>query len=252
MATGVLVVCLGRATRLIPYLEENTGAVAKEYEAEIRFGFETTTDDAEGTPVTETKAVDLSREVVARALERFVGDLDQVPPAFSARKIDGERAYDIARRGDEVVLKPSRIHVESARLLEVEGDRARAAFACSRGTYIRALARDLGRALGLGAHLTALRRTRSGEFTLGQATKLDELIPDLLASRLTPLASILGAWPAFGVDAALAARLRQGRSIPVQSHDDSETSRYRVRDEAGALVALVRGGGGVLSPFCVF
>jgi len=133
MATGVLVLCLGKATRLIPYIEEMGGVAAKEYEARIRFGFETTTDDSEGEPRGEAaplKSLDAAR--INAALAAFVGEIEQVPPAFSAKKVAGERAYKMARRGEAVELKAVRVHVESAELEGFEDGIATVRFSCSR------------------------------------------------------------------------------------------------------------------------
>jgi tRNA pseudouridine55 synthase len=253
MATGVLVLCLGKATRLIPYIEESGGSAAKEYEARIRFGFETTTDDAEGEPRGEASPVDLlTRDAVARALRSLVGEIEQIPPAYSAKKVAGERAYALARRGEEAVLKPVRVAVQTAELLEMEVAFATVRFACSRGTYIRALARDLGRALGVGAHLCALRRTRSGAARLARAVPLDQLNPLSIAENLVPLASILDVWPRISVNEGAAANLRLGRSIDSPAGVADPVSRVRVCDRAGNLVALAHAERSRLRPFCVF
>lgn len=253
MATGVLVVCLGKATRLIPFIEEASPLDAKEYEATIRFGFETTTDDAMGESRGEPGPADgLTEEALRTSIAATIGWLDQVPPTYSAKKVEGERAYAMARRGEEVELKPVRIHVASAEVLELSGETARVRYACSRGTYIRSLARDLGRALGVGAHLSGLRRTRSVGATLAQAVRLDDLTPDTLASRLVSLTVILDQWPMATVSVAEAADLRLGRSIRAQSQAWGAGARIRLIDERGDLVALGRIEGRTIQPFCVF
>lgn len=253
LATGVLVLCLGRATRLIPYLEEAGGAEAKEYEARIRFGFETTTDDAEGESRGEPLSTQaLGRERIESALGALVGESEQTPPSFSAKKIGGERAYAIARRGEEVDLKPVRVQVGSAELLELEGDLARVRFACSRGTYIRALARDLGRALGVGAHLAGLRRTRSGAAGLDRAVPLAELTPESLRRSLVPMFSVLTAWPVVLVGDGEAADLRLGRGVNPAKGGGAPPGRVRAGDALGRLVALADWDGSRLRPFCVF
>ena len=253
MATGVLVLCLGKATRLIPYIEEAGGAEGKEYEAGIRFGFETTTDDAEGerrgpmTPLDE-----LTRQSLVAALEAAIGEVEQVPPAYSAKKVDGERAYTLARRGENVELKPVRVSIRSADLIGLVNGVATVRFVCSRGTYIRALARDLGRTLGLGAHLVTLRRTRSGTVGLAGAIPLDQLDAASLAGNLRPMASILDAWPRVEVSGEAAADLRLGRAITVAAIPGDREGRVRVCDGADNLVALARASGERLQPFCVF
>lgn len=253
MATGVLVLCLGKATRLIPFIEEASPLDAKEYEATIRFGFETTTDDAMGDPRGEARpAAEVREEDLRVALAKTIGWQDQVAPAYSAKKVEGERAYAMARRGEDVDLKPTRIHVASAELLGVSGDHARVRYACSRGTYIRSLARDLGRALGVGAHLSALRRTRSVGATLAHAVTLEGLPAGGLAARIVPPMAILADWPRATVSAAESADLRMGRAIRAQSRAWPSDTRIRLADENGELVALGRIEGAGIQPFCVF
>ncbi len=253
MATGVLVLCLGKATRLIPYIEEMGGVDAKEYEAEIRFGFEMTTDDAEGEPRGEAvSAAALTAADVAAALAAFAGEIEQVPPAFSAKKVAGERAYAMARRGEDVDLKPVRVHVGSAELLGLDGDVACVRFACSRGTYIRALARDLGRALGVGAHLVSLRRTRSGVADLGRAVRLDGLAPESLGAALIPMMAALETWPSVTAGDPETADLRLGRAVNLGKARDTAGARVRICDREGRLVALASSDGSRMQPFCVF
>lgn len=253
MATGVLVLCLGKATRLIPFIEEAGGSEAKEYEASIRFGFETTTDDAEGEP--RTAVVDpasLTRESIDSALSGFRGDLLQIPPAFSAKKIDGERAYARARRGEDVNLKPVPVHVAAAELMDFENPTARIRFACSRGTYIRALARDLGRAVGTGAHLAGLRRTRSGAAMIEAAVALATLTEATLLDSVMAMEHALPLWPLVLVDAREVAELRQGRAIRNGWQELSVGTRVRICQATGSLVALARVEDGRLRPFlCV-
>lgn len=253
MATGVLVLCLGKATRLIPYLEETGGSQAKEYEAAIRFGFETTTDDSEGEIRGETRvADDLTPREIEAALSTFLGATHQVPPSFSAKKIAGERAYDLARRGESAELKPVTVEVSAAEFLSFEAGIARVRFACSRGTYIRALARDLGRRLEVGAHLVALRRTRSGGARLSEAIPLEELTQESLVARLVPPMAILEAWPRVVVGEREAVDLRLGRAISLGRGPEAEGAQIRVCDRAGDLVALARLDGTRMKPLCVF
>ena len=251
LATGVLVVCMGRATRLIPYLEEEGEQPAKEYEAEIRFGFETSTDDGEGVATTPARDGGVEEATLRDGLARLVGEFDQTPPLYSARKVGGRRAYEIAREGGTAELRTARVQIAIADLLSLEADRAHVRFVCSRGTYIRALARDLGRALGPGAHLTALRRTRSGRVTIDVAEPLDDLTTDVIRDRVTPLARVLEDWPARPITAGEEGELRQGRSIP-EGDVGRGTPRQRCIDEEGRLVALVSSRAGALYPFAVF
>jgi len=195
----------------------------------------------------------LTSDLVASALARFVGNLEQVPPAFSAKKVDGRRAYAMARSGEEVNLSPVPVHVGAAELLEFKGDRARVRFVCSRGTYIRALARDVGRALEVGGHLEALRRTRAGAATLDQALRLEDLTMAALTERLIPPMAVLPAWPSVIATPEEAADLRQGRPVTLAGgREPGAEARIRVADREGHLVALARGDGPRIRPFCVF
>ena len=253
MATVVLVLCLGKATRLIPYMDEGTPGNAKEYEAVVRFGSETTTDDGEGEPRGPVgDPALLKREAVESAIQALTGDLQQVPPIYSAKKIEGERAYAKARRGEDVELAPVGVHVASAELLEFCGATAVIRYECSRGTYIRALARDLGRTLDVGAHLVGLRRTRSGLARIDGAVRLDTLSFPSLAYVLRPMSHALPAWSAVVVDSRELADLKQGRGVTCRAAGIAATPRVRVCDEAGSLAALARCEQGRLEPFCVF
>jgi len=180
MATGVLIVGVERATRLLTYLIGSD----KSYLATIRLGQATLTDDAEGEVIAETSAAGVTGHAVRAALRAFVGDLDQVPSAVSAIKVGGVRSYARVRKGEAVDLPPRRVHIFRLDVTAVRTDRASGEPAvvdvdvdvtCSSGTYIRAIARDLGTALGVGGHLTALRRTAVGGFTLAEAATLAEL-----------------------------------------------------------------------------
>ena len=164
-ATGLLVLCLGRATRLQAYLMK----MEKTYEGTIRFGWSTATRDAVGEP--EGEAVERSVEGIDLEphLAALRGEFDQMPPAFSAKKVDGKRAYELARRGETVVLTPKRVRVDEFSILSVEGGVAGFRVRCSAGTYVRALAHDLGASLGIPAHLATLRRTAIGDFRVEDA-----------------------------------------------------------------------------------
>jgi tRNA pseudouridine55 synthase len=176
MATGVLVIAVGRATRLLTYVSGS----GKGYLATIRLGQSTVTDDAEGEVITTTDASGVSDEAVRAGLAALTGEIDQVPSAVSAIKVDGKRAYKRVRDGEQVVLAARRVTVSTLNILDIRPAGAGVIdvdvdITCSSGTYIRAIARDLGVALGVGGHLTALRRTAVGGFTLAEAATLDEL-----------------------------------------------------------------------------
>ena len=168
-ATGLLVLMVGRATRLLPYMDGEP----KRYRATIRFGAETTTADLHGEPVA-TGPVPAEGAVLA-TLPALTGELDQIPPVYSAKRIDGRRAYDLARAGVEVEMRPSRVRVDGWRPLAWRPPDFEAEIACGGGTYIRSLARDLGRLVGSAAHLVALRRVQSGPFLVDDAVPLDTL-----------------------------------------------------------------------------
>ena len=175
LATGILIVCIGKATKLVDQLQ----AEEKEYEAEVMLGATTPSDDLEH-PIDQTYPTEhITRDAVLQALESLKGERLQLPPLYSAKKVEGVRAYDIARAGESVELKRALINIYELELLEYDLPRIRIRVRCSKGTYIRSLAREIGEALLSGGHLTALRRTRSGGFTLRQAHKLEDFLKKL-------------------------------------------------------------------------
>jgi tRNA pseudouridine55 synthase len=236
-ASGVLPVCVGKATRLARFLAGGD----KVYQATIRLGFATTTDDLRGEPIGPVRPVDVDRGAIERACRALTGSLRQVPPAYSARRVGGRRLYELARQGVEVERESAGITVHAFEVLAFAGERLEVAVTCSPGTYVRALARDLGQALGVGAHLSALRRTRSGDFALDGAG--DGAAPSpAWEQALLPLSALLPGMPAVRVGAEGAAALRHGRDLTrllVASVFPSEPQeRFRVLDEAGSLLAL--------------
>lgn len=172
LATGVMMVCTGRATKLIEQLQAHT----KEYVAEIALGATTPSFDLETEVDATYPTAHITRELVEDTLTRFIGKIEQVPPAFSACKVNGERAYKIARRGDDVEIKPKVLVIDEIELLSYAPDSITVRVVCSKGTYIRALARDIGEALGSGGHLTALRRTRVGDISVEQCLSVDDTV----------------------------------------------------------------------------
>lgn len=172
LATGVLIVCTGKATREIEKFQNGT----KEYIAELCLGATTPSFDLE-TEVDATYPYEhITKEKVLEIIPEFVGDVMQVPPVFSAVKVDGKRAYNLARKGKDIELKPKALKIDDIELMEFEGNRLVLRIVCSKGTYIRALARDIGRALGSGAHLTGLRRTRVGDITILDCVSIDKVL----------------------------------------------------------------------------
>ncbi len=243
MATGVLVVGVNRATRLLGHLALHD----KRYLATVRLGIETLTEDADGE-VTATPGVPVVSEAAVRAvMTRFVGEIAQVPSAVSAIKVDGKRSYARVRAGEDVVLPARRVTVTAydlvaMRTLQVDGVDCvdlDVAVECSSGTYVRALARDLGRALGTGAHLTALRRTRVGGYDLADVTVDVTAEPDGTAPRLMSMADAARrSFPVIGIDEAAARNVSYGKALDLTL--DRLTG---LLDPTGALVALYRPGG---------
>ena len=231
-ATGVLALCVGRATRLARFLT----AGEKVYEASVRLGFETDTDDLTGNRVGETSPVLLERARLEDALANMLGEQEQVAPVYSAKRRNGKRLYDLARAGVPVDPPAQTITISSLRLVALQGDRVDLEVTCSAGTYIRALARDLGRALGVGGHLAALRRTRNGPFRLNQAAKLEEVRAG--GARLIPLSDVPLDLPALRVTSEGVAAALHGRDVAGEGAIDAACSQVRLLDPDGGLVAI--------------
>jgi len=240
IATGVLPVCLGAATKLAQYLLADD----KEYEAEGVLGVATDTLDRTGRVVAE-RPVAVDEAALRAAIARRVGEQDQVPPAFSAIRRDGVRMYRRARAGEEIQLAPRRIRIDRLALLAFEPPRFRVAIACSKGTYIRSLVADLGADVGCGAHLTELRRTRSGRFRIEDALALDRVAPGAVAAHLVPLAAATGL-PSVAVAAALVGPVRSGVRLPIAALGGAEPGddRFQLVDEAGRLLAIAHAEAG--------
>ncbi|MHA6781351.1 tRNA pseudouridine(55) synthase TruB [Pseudonocardia saturnea] len=209
MATGVLVCGIGRGTKLLGHLALDT----KAYTATIRLGAATTTDDAEGETLTTADASAVPDAAIAAGIAALTGDIAQVPSSVSAIKVDGQRAYARVRAGEEVVLAARPVTVSAFMLLERRGDDLDVVVECTSGTYVRALARDLGAGLGVGGHLTALRRTRVGPFDLAHARTLEQLeIDPTLSLPLDDAVAV--AFPRRDLDADAAGDVRHGRPLP--------------------------------------
>jgi tRNA pseudouridine55 synthase len=237
-ATGVLVVCVGKATRLAQFLAEGE----KVYKATIRLGFATTTDDLLGAPLGEPRAARIGHEALAAAARGLTGDLDQVPPAFSAKRVQGRRLYELAREGTAGTRPPARVHVSAFDILEVRDEEVDALVRCSPGTYVRALARDLGESLSVGGHLVALRRLMSGGFTAEQAVDGDLLGADS-GQHLKPLTELLPDFPAARLSASGLDAIRHGRDVTraemsADPREGSPSRRWRLLDDQGDLVGL--------------
>lgn len=234
MATGVLPMIVGRATRLAQFFTRNE----KVYEGTIRFGFATDSYDADGSPSSEPKAFDFDQAQLEAWLNRFRGPFEQTPPPISAKKIGGKKAYDLARANIVVELKPVPITIFELALLSFENAEARVRIHCTAGTYVRSIAHDLGQLAGCGAHLSSLSRTASGDFTLDGAHTLEELAElateGRLAEALVPAAKLLPDFPAEMVDDLTAGRIRQGR--------DFHVSPFRVRPGVKYVKAISHEG----------
>jgi tRNA pseudouridine55 synthase len=235
-ATGLLVILTGRATRLIPYVDGEP----KVYEATIRLGVETTTDDGTGETVRTADAP--PEHAIVDAIGQLTGPLDQIPPAYSAKQIDGTRAYAAARQGAALDLPPSRVTVHEWSVLGRDGDDLRVRIACSGGTYIRALARDLGRLTGSAAHLSALRRTNSGPFSVESAMTIDALCAETVALR--SLRAAIPSMPVQTLDAAELERVAHGNSIDARV----DGARIALLDDEETLIAVADRAGERLHP----
>lgn len=240
MATGVLPLLLGPATRLARFFGEG----GKIYEGVIRFGFSTSTYDAEGEATSEGMPYTVDRDAIEDVIaQRFLGEFQQMPPAVSAKKIAGTPAYKLARQNKPVELQPVTVTVNEFRILEAEGDRLTVRVRCGPGTYVRSLAHDLGQALGVGAHLESLRRHASGSFTLEQAISLEDAAAlsaeGRLHEKLTPAAELLPEIPVEIVDETIVRNIREGRDFnasPFLETGNSEMLKAVSRN--GDLIAI--------------
>jgi tRNA pseudouridine55 synthase len=249
-ATGVLPLLLGRLTRLAQFFEGRE----KEYEGELLFGFATDTYDASGTrlPGDSTAAAELpSREQVEALLGRFRGAIEQTPPPFSAKKVGGVPAYKLARQQRPVQLAPVMVNVKAFDLLEFEGNRMRFRVVSSAGTYIRSLAHDLGQAVGVGAHLVSLQRTRVGEFSLAASHTLETVAELAIAGRLgealMPATALLPEMPAVVATPEAAARLLHGQDANLAEFSGAPLVRA-FNDDGQMLAVAKRMAGSLFHP----
>jgi len=262
MATGILAIALGEATKTVPYAMD----AEKIYRFTATWGESRDSDDAEGA-VTGISDQRPSREDIQAVLHRFTGTLNQTPPAYSAIKVGGERAYDLARDGEQVVLEPRAVEVYEARLLDAQPDRAEFEIRCGKGTYVRSWVRDIALALGTLGHVSALRRTRLGSWCEKDAVGLDTLTPFMHSPAafgyLRPLSTALDGIPALAVSGPDTVRIRSGNPILIRANlfarmkdgfGDGELPGQTVylKDEEGSPVALAEIAEGELRPFRVF
>jgi len=241
LATGVLAICVGQATRLIQYVQR----MPKTYRATFLFGQRSETDDLEGALIPVADAAEPTRAALDRVLTRFLGDIQQRPPTHSAIKLAGQRAYELARRGVEVDLQPRPVTIHKIFVRRYEYPELELAVDCGSGTYIRALGRDIGEALGTGAVMTALERTAIGAFHVEDAVALDNLTADTLAQHLQPALAAAADLPCVTLSDAQRIEVRNGRPILTSWLANggppviSDASELAAADSAGRLVAIL-------------
>jgi tRNA pseudouridine55 synthase len=250
MATGVLPLLLGKYTRLAQFY----GSSEKAYTGTIRFGFATDTYDAEGQRVGDAQAVTLDLDAVREIAARFLGETDQMPPPYSAKKVDGKPAYKLARQGKTPELKPVRVTVDAFTIEGVSGDVAGFAMRISAGGYVRAIAHAMGETLGCGAHLASLRRTEAGPFRLEQALPLDEVewlgAAGRLEERMPHPRTLLPEMPAVTADETTVGRIRNGMQVNLPEY--SRAPLVKIFEGQRELVAVGRRVAGTLfQPFVV-
>jgi tRNA pseudouridine55 synthase len=244
LASGILPIALGEATKTVPFIMDGR----KSYVFTVAWGAETNTDDAEGEVVARTDTLPSPAEIEA-LLPRFTGSIQQVPPRFSAIKIKGERAYDLARDGEVVELQPRVVEIDRLALVHHEGNRSVIEADCGKGTYVRAIARDLGRALGCFGHIAALRRTRVGPFSDADAVTVDHVATDPAALR--PVETALSDIPSIAVSRDMASRLMRGQSIILRGREAPISGKVYATC-GGVLVAVGDVERGELVPHRVF
>ncbi|MBW8619587.1 MAG: tRNA pseudouridine(55) synthase TruB [Hyphomicrobiales bacterium] len=249
LASGLLPLAFGEATKTVPYVVDGE----KAYRFTVTFGVETDTDDAEGRIVSQSEARPTEQQILA-ALPKFTGAITQVPPRYSAIKIDGERAYDLARGGEAVELQPRIVEIHTLTLRSFDGQSAVLEAECGKGTYVRAIARDLGRALGCFGYVTALRRTRVGPFTEADAVTLPSLEADVFApaAALKSVDTGLRELVEVPVGGDAPMRLRRGQSIILRGRDAPAEGEIVYATNAGQVIAIGTVERGELVPNRVF
>lgn len=256
LATGVLPIAFGEATKTVAHVVD----CEKTYEFTIRWGIQTDTDDAEGQPL-HTSDLRPDAEAINAALGSFTGEIMQVPPCFSAIKVDGERAYDLARDGETVTLEARPVYIRELRISgHPSADETQFVCICGKGTYVRSLARDLGRVLGCYGHISALRRTAVGAFRVENAISLEKLEElsnspdgrDALMSTINPVETALDGIPALAISGDDAARLKRGQAILLKGRDAPIMSGPVYATSRGKLVAIGEVSRGEMHPIRVF
>ena len=252
LATGVLPIALGHATKLIPFVMDGT----KIYDFTVTWGRETDTDDAAGAP-TQISSNRPTKEDILALLPGFIGDIRQLPPAYSALKIDGRRAYDLARAGHSVDLKERTVHSDSLVLSDITPDTASFRVTCGKGTYVRSLGRDMGRLLGCLGYITKLRRVACGPFRIEEALPLSDFSEKRGDISLLPLDTALDTLPKLTLSPILTRRLTQGQRLPYRDVIDflstrpDEDTLFRLMAD-NQLIGLIRFAGGLFHPYRIF
>jgi tRNA pseudouridine55 synthase len=244
LASGILPIALGEATKTVPFVMDGR----KSYVFTVTWGVETNTDDAEGEVVNRT-GLEPDRAALEELLPRFTGTIEQVPPRFSAIKIQGERAYDLARDGEVVELQPRMVTIDRLAVIGHAGDHTVLEADCGKGTYVRAIARDLGRTLGCLGHISALRRTRVGPFTEHDAVTVDDLATE--AAALRPVETALSELPSVAVSRDMASRLMRGQPVILRGREAPVSGKVYATC-SGVLVAVGDVERGELVPHRVF
>jgi tRNA pseudouridine55 synthase len=248
LATGVLVVCVGQATRLADYVQ----AMGKSYASRFRLGATSTTDDADGEVAETPGAKAPTRAEIEAALAKFVGVVEQIPPAVSALKVSGQRAHDLVRKGEDVKLAARPVRIDAIRVIGYAWPHLDVEVDCGKGTYIRSIARDLGAALGCGGLVQTLRRTRVGPFLAGDGIDL-EATPDEALAALLPMNAAVPELERVVVDERDAALLRMGQRIRVDAADGiADETEVALIHESGELVAIGVVERGQIKPKMVF
>ncbi len=239
MATGVLPVFVGRATRAVEFFEH----AEKTYEATLRLGISTDTEDITGT-VLEEKPVNVTQEQFLQTLNGFRGEIFQIPPMYSAIKINGQKLCDLARRGKEVERKPRPVTIYGLDCLSFEGNTAKLRIHCSKGTYIRTLCKDIGQALGCGGTMESLRRVTAGEYTLAQAVTMEALVgAEQPEAFLLPTDSLFAGYPRVTLTEKQTLRCKNGNAFSV----GMEPGTYRAYSPEGEFLMLAKAKDGVMS-----
>ena len=246
-ASGVLLVLTGQATRIAQYLS----ALPKQYLATIKLGVETDSYDLDGRVLAENAVPDVSNSEILDILKSFTGQIDQVPPMFSALKKDGQPLYKLARQGIELDLQPRRVTIDRIDLVELRPPLVTVKVGCSKGTYIRSLAHDIGAKIGCGAALAALVRTAVGGFTIEDAIDIDAADPHTIQSRAMGMNAALDFLPQVAIDRGMLEKVRHGNPIPLPAaHGAQGTVRIIYGDEILGLAEIRQGG--ILQPVTMF